>query len=166
MDTRFTETTSGEREIRWWRKWFGLASYVAQEWSKDPSTKVGAVVVGENQKNLAIGYNGFPPGVADTPERLNHRLTKYKLVVHAERNALDNATFETRGGTLVSTSFPCVECSKSIVSKGIKCVVTPRPPDPLEGEATWRDDLGWSENILREARVRIVFIDVISVSDR
>lgn len=143
---------------RWHRRYLNLAKYVADEWSKDPTTKVGAVVIGENPKNLTVGYNGFPPGVDDSYDRLSDRQMKYKYMIHAERNALDNATFETRGGTLASTMFPCVECAKSIISRGIECVVAPPPPPPI-AEPSWRDDLIVSLAILQEAGVRIVYME-------
>jgi dCMP deaminase len=129
-----------------------------KQWSKDPKTQVGAVVVGDNPRNLTVGYNGFPPGIADTPERLEDRQTKYKFMVHAERAALDNATFDTRGGILASTMFPCVECTKSIISKGIHCVVCPPRPEPI-GEPSWRDELPLSEEMLKEAGIRIIHLE-------
>ena len=62
-------------------------------WSKDPSKKIGAVVIGETGQVLAQGYNGFPRGVKDTEERYNHRETKYNYIVHAEMNAIFNASW-------------------------------------------------------------------------
>lgn len=100
----------------------GLASHVAA-WSKDPSTKVGAVIARE-KRVLSLGYNGFPKGVWDSRERLENRELKYKLVQHAERNALDQAETSVEGATLYTTMQPCGECAKSIVQRGIKRVVT------------------------------------------
>lgn len=112
------------RDLRYYR----LALHVAG-WSKDPSTKVGAVLVGRDPRKLAVGYNGFPPGFGDLPERLVDRETKHKYTMHAERNVLDNAEFDARGATLYVTHFPCIECAKSIVSRGIRRVVSPPPTD-------------------------------------
>lgn len=107
----------------WDRRFLNLAEHVAS-WSKDPSTKVGAVIVNQNNQVLSLGYNGFPRGVEDFEERYNDRPTKYLFVAHAERNALDNAFSDTSGATLYTTLCPCNECSKSIIQKGIKTVVT------------------------------------------
>lgn len=85
---------------KWDRKYLELAKYIATNWSKDPSTKVGAILVNYETKREFIGYNGFPEGVLDTPERYNDRELKYKLVVHAEVNALLKAAQYARGGTL------------------------------------------------------------------
>lgn len=127
-----------------------LAAHVAG-WSKDPSTKVGAVLVGADRRQIALGYNGFPPGIADD-SRLDDRPTKYKLLQHAERNVLDNASFDTRGATLAVTFFPCSECAKSVISKGIKTVITP-PPSFRE---PWASEAVWTTGMLREAGVELI----------
>ena len=77
-------------------KFLRTATEIARIWSKDPSTKVAAVAVGEPRNQIAWGYNGFPPGIADTPARLAHRETKLSLTLHAEPNALANAEFPAR----------------------------------------------------------------------
>lgn len=137
------------------RRYLGLAFHVAA-WSKDPSTKVGCVVVGKNRRQIAIGYNGFPEGIADTEERLNDRPTKYRLTQHAERNAVDNATFDLTGATLVTTLHPCVECAKSILSKGIATVVT--TPAPIR--EPWKQSAEWAAELFKEAGVEVVVIEV------
>lgn len=143
---------------KWHLRHYMLAMHVST-WSKDPLTQVGAVVVGADRRDLTVGYNGFPPGVADLPERYADRQTKYLFAQHAERNALDNARFDCRGGTLATTMFPCVECAKSIISKGIKCLVSDAPPEPLpNGEKSWRDTVPAAIVMLNEAHVKIVII--------
>ena len=73
-----------------WTEYYMRHQYLASEKSKDPSTKIGAVLVrGDNI--VSIGYNGFPRGINDSPERLNNREEKYFYVVHAESNAILNA---------------------------------------------------------------------------
>jgi len=92
-------------------------------WSLDPSTKVGAVVVGKNGQIVSQGYNGFPRGVKDSPERLNTREEKYKYVVHAEMNCIYNAC--RNGASLNDTTLyvyglpVCSECAKGVVQVGI-----------------------------------------------
>lgn len=140
----------------WTTRYMALARFWADSCSKDPSTKVGAVLVGKDRRDIALGYNGFPPGIEDTPERLDNRAIKYRLVQHAERNVLDNARFDTEGATLYVTLFPCCECAKSIISKGIKRVVA---PSFGLGEARWYETMAASQAILEEAGVSIDFVE-------
>lgn len=148
-------------EIKWIQRYFDLACHVAT-WSKDPTTKVGAIVVGRNRRDIALGYNGFPPGVVDTPERYADRPTKYVFTQHAERAVLDNARFDLQGATLITTMFPCVECAKSIAAKGIVHLVTPKMPKPLPGEPSWRDLLLHSLTILKECDIQVTFVDLLT----
>lgn len=106
---------------KWDYRFLYLAHFVSQ-WSRDPSTKVGAVIA-RDKKVLGIGYNGFPAGVKDSAERYNHRTTKYEFVVHAERNALDDAQMDLTGATLYCTLSPCHECMKGIIQRKIKRVL-------------------------------------------
>ena len=131
-----------------------LAQHVAC-WSKDPSTKVGAVIVNNNKQVLSLGYNGFPRGVEDRPERYNDRPTKLLFVAHAERNALDNAFTDTDGATLYSTLYPCTDCAKGIIQRGIKKVVTSK--DKFE-ELSQRFNFDVSETMFKEANVEVVLL--------
>ncbi len=108
---------------KWDLRFLELADHIAQ-WSKDPRTKVGAVIVDAKKRVVSIGYNGFPRGVDDTPARYEDRPTKHLFVAHAERNALDNAPLMVDGCTIYVPLLPCNECAKSIIQKGITRVVT------------------------------------------
>lgn len=132
-----------------------LAKYIAEEWSKDPSTKVGAVIVGEHKTQVAVGYNGFPEGIEDSIERLESRTLKYALTQHAERNVLDHVSFSTRGATLYATMFPCSECAKSIITKGIGRVVA---PDWKDGPERWHMECLSAHSMFREAGVEVDII--------
>ena len=86
--------------------------------------KVGAVIVDDNHIVVGMGYNGFPPGVQDYPGRYEDRAQKLPLVVHAEPNAVLNATKSVKGCTIYcSGTFNCNECAKIIIQAGIKRVV-------------------------------------------
>jgi dCMP deaminase len=137
---------------RWDAKFLGLAVFMAS-WSKDPSTKVGAVIADHRYRVLSLGYNGFPRGIADTEERLNDRPTKYSLIAHAERNALDQLEASAVGATIYATLFPCSECAKSIVQRGIRRVVT----QPFDADCPrWGESFRMTRAMFSEAGVEIV----------
>lgn len=144
----------------WDQRYYALAQHVAQ-WSKDPSTKVGAVLVGQDPRDLAVGYNGFPRKIRDLPERLTERSVKYALTQHAERNTLDNARFITKEGGLYVTSLPCPECAKSIVSRELARVVCSPPPeyDSETGKGGWAKEIQWTFFLFREAGIELVIVE-------
>lgn len=135
----------------WDERFLGLAQLVAT-WSKDPRTKVGAVLVNETKQVLSVGYNGFPRGVFDLSERYDDRPTKLMFVAHAERNALDNCFTDTRGSTLYVTLPPCNECVKSIIQKGVKRIVS------LTSDARPQDNSDVAMQMLTEAGIQLDFI--------
>jgi len=52
---------------KWDYKFLKLAEYIADNWSKDPHIKVGAVVVDtKNPAEYYTGYNGFPKKIIDS----------------------------------------------------------------------------------------------------
>lgn len=111
---------------KWDKRFLELAKFVSN-WSKDPSTKVGAVIVDENKIVVGIGYNGFPRNVPDNEEDYLDKEKKYKLIVHAEVNAILNSSvdFKNRHSTIyIWPLFSCVDCAKVIVQSGIKRVVS------------------------------------------
>jgi dCMP deaminase len=143
---------------KWDRKYLGLAKYVANEWSKDPSTKVGAVLVNYDYRQEFIGYNGFPIGVADTEERYSNRELKYQMVVHAEVNAIHKAGHLARGATIYvypSFSLPpiCNECAKLAIQSGIKEVVGFEPDMNDPRVLRWINSISISKTMFEEAGI-------------
>ena len=116
-----------KKSTTWDEDFINLAIHWAEIKSKDPSTKVGAVIANDRKQIISMGYNGLPRGVNDYPSRYEDRQLKYKLVVHAEANAILNATSSCEGSTMYVTMFPCNECAKLIIQAGIKRVVAPEP---------------------------------------
>ena len=107
-----------DRRQRWDRFGMELAETVARK-SKDPSTKVGAVLMDQDNNVVSVGYNGFPRHVRDYEDRYADRETKYKFVVHAELNAvLRSKAIDTDVLTLYCTLSPCNECAKAIIQAG------------------------------------------------
>ena len=108
---------------KWIKRFMHLTSEIAK-WSKDPSRKIGAIIVGNYKQIISQGYNGFPRGVNDSDERYQDRETKYKFVVHAEMNAILSAKGrDLTGCSIYITSSPCNECMKAIIQSGITRVV-------------------------------------------
>lgn len=138
----------------WDARFLSLATFVAN-YSKDPSTKIGAVVVGETPNLVAIGWNGFPPGVADSSDRLNDRETKYRLVVHGEINALINAPFKPIH--LYITQPPCIRCAVQILAyRSVERVITYEPTTDMLSR--WGKDFDDTVKILDEADVALLMV--------
>jgi len=144
--------TKREDLSKWDQRFMALASHVG-EWSKDPSTHVGSVIVAPDRRVLSLGYNGFPRGVLDLEERLNDRPTKYAFVAHAERNALDNVETSMRDCTLYATLQPCAECTKSIIQKGIKKVVCVVDKNKVEH---YNNFINYSLVMMQESGIEVV----------
>lgn len=134
----------------------GIAHAVAAM-SKDPSTRVGALIIGPAHEVRAFGWNGFPRGVTDSEERLNDRPTKYQFTAHAEINAITNAArsgVSTDGCSLLVTALhPCNECAKAIIQAGIRAVFAPLP----ETDGRWAASFEVAATMFREANVDVIF---------
>lgn len=139
----------------WNQRYLNIAKQIAS-WSKDPSTKVGAVIVGDKNQIISQGYNGFPRGFKDSLDRLYNRETKYKFTIHAEANALYNALYNgvsVNGTTIYVHGLPvCVECAKAIIQSGIKRVVY----DSLPKE-NWKQSNEDALKLFSEAGVEVVY---------
>ena len=140
---------------KWNTRFIDLADHVSS-WSKDPRTKVGAVVVNSHRQVLGLGFNGFPRGVEDLVSRYDDRETKLLFVSHAEQNALDNCFTDPRGATLYSTLFPCYHCAKGIIQRGISRVVTRRPDPKYSGPP---HHFSVSLDMFNESGVELLYID-------
>ena len=92
---------------KWDARWLEIAGVVST-WSKDPSTKIGAIAV-KDKRLVSTGYNGFPRGIQDYDDRWNNREEKYKYVVHAEMNCIYNANYHNqslKGSTMYIVGLP------------------------------------------------------------
>jgi dCMP deaminase len=101
---------------KWDTRFLEMSQHIS-DWSKDPGTKVGAVIVNPDGKIMSTGYNGLPKGMDD--RRLHDRDFKLRHVVHAEMNAIFNSDTHVRGCTLYISHPPCPECAKLIRAAGI-----------------------------------------------
>lgn len=115
------------KSIKWHLRFLDLARHVAS-WSKDHSTKVGAVAIGPNREVCSVGYNGFPRGVDDCLENRHDRPAKYEWTCHAEENTILNAVRVgvcLKGCVLYCTHFPCPRCARGIIQSGISELYVP-----------------------------------------
>jgi len=140
-------------ETDWSLRFIKLAQYLST-WSKDPSTKVGCVIVGADREILSTGFNGFPRGIGDD-DRLNDRAKKYPIICHAEENAILHAArngIPLKGSFLyVSSLPPCARCARMIIQTGISVVAHVEQEVPER----WREEVETSANLFAEAGVLV-----------
>ena len=139
---------------KWDQRFLKLAEHISG-WSKDPSTKVGCVVVGEDREIRSTGFNGFPRGIADDMERLSDREQKYPLICHAEENAIMHAArigLSLKGCTAYVTWPPCTRCARSLIQAGVIEVVYPQESEVPE---RWMADFEMSTQMMGEAGLTI-----------
>tara|TARA_Y100000389_G_scaffold115129_1_gene112222 strand:+ start:79 stop:525 length:447 start_codon:yes stop_codon:yes gene_type:complete len=143
---------------KWEMRFLNVAREIST-WSKDPSKQIGAVAVNSDRRILATGYNGFPKGIEDTPERYENRELKYGLVVHAEMNCIYNATFNgisLKDATLYVWGLPvCSDCAKGIIQVGVKRVVMGTDGDIPE---KWVASSDKADEMFSEANIEVASI--------
>ncbi len=129
-------------------------AYLVSMKSKDPSTRVGAVIVGDNKEIISTGYNGLPRGIQDLPERYNNRNYKYLAGNHAEENAILHCAklgISSRNSSLYVPWFPCAACSKMIIQAGIKEVIYHKEFPGNEVSDRWFESMEISKVLLEES---------------
>ena len=108
---------------KWDRRFLEMARLVST-WSKDPSSKIGSVVVRPDRTVASVGFNGFARGLPDYPQLYADREVKIATVIHAEENAILSAHERLAGCTIyVSGLPPCAGCASKIIQAGIARVV-------------------------------------------
>ena len=131
----------------WHNRFLELASLISS-WSKDPSTKVGAVITRGN-RIISTGFNGPPQKVHDLQERFLDREIKFRIVLHAEINAILFAKRDLTGCTLYCTHPPCTQCAAMIIQSGLEKVIIPWiSPEFYE---RWKTDIDLSMKLFSEA---------------
>lgn len=140
---------------KWQARFMALAKEVAS-WSKDPSSTVGAAIVRPDRTICAVGFNGFPRGVKDSPSAIADRDTKLLRTIHAELNAILSAKEPLVGYSLFVWPFqPCAHCAAAIIQAGIKDVYCPFS-DHLAHER-WSDSFKAALQMFDEAEVRVIY---------
>jgi dCMP deaminase len=144
--------------LKWHKRFLNVAKEVST-WSKDPSSKIGAVIVGNKSQIISQGYNGFPRGIKDLINRLNTRETKYKFVVHAEMNAIYNAIYN--GASIDDCIIyvyglpTCYECAKAIIQCGISHVINVKMND-----GPWTESGKLAQEMFKEAKIKYTLIEI------
>ena len=144
---------------KWDLRFIELAHHISS-WSKDPSTKVGCVVVGADREIRSTGFNGFPRGIDDSMERLENREEKYNLICDAEENAIMHAArigVSLKDCTAYVTWPPCTRCARSLIQAGIVEVVYAGGKDIPE---RWVEDFTRSTGMMKEAGLKLRNVDV------
>ena len=135
-------------------KYFDIVDATARL-SKDSSTQVGAIILGQSFEVRSLGYNGAPRGCsADEDERGQQRPEKYFWFSHAELNAITNAArvgTPLAGCALLVTHPPCMDCARAIVQAGIVDVLTRMPSD--EFLERWQEHMERTQRLFQECHV-------------
>lgn len=141
-------------------KWVGRLLKMAKDiatWSKDDSTKVGAVITTTQGRPISWGFNGMPMGVDDDVPERHERPYKYKWMAHAERNAMDLASKADLSDCVMFVTFsPCANCAQSIIQRGIKTVIVDEDYTVDKMPERWQEDMIVAKEMLEEAGVQII----------
>ena len=143
-----------------WDEYFMTLAYLVSMKSKDPSTRVGAVIVGEDKEVRGTGYNGLPRGIADKLDRYEDKGYKYLSSNHAEENAILHCArigIATKNCSIYSPWIPCARCAKIIIQAGIKEVIYDTNfPGNIENNQyeNWQESIEISKELLLEANIK------------
>lgn len=145
--------------MNWTEYFLNIAEQVKLK-SKDQSTQIGAVIVGQDNEVLSTGYNSFPRGMDDSIQERQERPEKYFWFEHAERNAIYNAArigVSLKNSTIYLTSgLPCMDCARGIVNSGVKVVWCKRVCTTKNKEK-WDESQAKSMQLLNECGVQVFF---------
>lgn len=146
------DTPPKDGSSKWDARFLALATHIAQ-WSKDPSTKVGAVIVRPDKTICSVGFNGFPAGMEDKTEWYEDRNEKYPRTIHAEMNALLFARERVKGYTLYTWPLaPCADrCAVHLIQAGIARFVFPGVPN--NAKARWEESTNRTKSYLKDMRI-------------
>lgn len=146
----------------WNKRFMELADFISK-WSRDPSTKVGAVITDKNHRIISTGYNGFAKGVKDLEDRYFDRDIKYKMVLHAEENAIMFAKQRLDDCEIFVTKLPpCSHCAALIIQSGIKDVHM----QDIEIPERWKTSFNMTKKMFSEAGVKLHTVHINNYKDK
>lgn len=140
-----------------WQDYYAGIARAARRGSKDPSTKVGAVIYTPKRRTASTGFNGLPRGIPDNDYNLHDRERKLQRTIHAEINAIDNATCDLEYCGIVVTAHPCSACALRLISRGISTIYF--LDTGLESTERWASDMLIAATLCREAGVPLIMLD-------
>ncbi len=108
-----------KKQQKWDEYFMQIAETVATK-SKDPSSKMGCVIVDDKKRVVSLGYNGMLQGADESKMTLNERPMKYYFAIHSEMNALIFAHQDLSGCTVYNRVATCENCLKYCLQAGIK----------------------------------------------
>lgn len=145
--------------MNWTEYFLGIAEQVKLK-SKDKSTQIGVVIVGQDMEIISTGYNSFPRGLNDNVPERQERPEKYYFMVHAETNSIVNAArigVSVKGSTMYMTcGLPCCDCSKAIINAGIKKIICKSGNNDVVGDI-WKEHKKRSIIMFKECGVEVEF---------
>ena len=139
---------SPPKQINDWDTFWMSMAYLVSMKSKDPSTKVGCVIVDRENNLRSIGFNGPPRDIDDSDPRIFQRPYKYLVWEHGERNAIYNAErtqTPVRGGTLYINWMPCADCARAILQVDLSKVIIHKQGQQAQ-EMARGDKPSWNES--------------------
>lgn len=107
------------KQTEWDEYFMNIAEAVSAK-SKDPSSKMGCVIVDQNKRVVSLGYNGMIQGADESKMTLSERPMKYYFAIHSEMNALIFAHQDLTGCTIYNRVATCENCLKYCLQAGIK----------------------------------------------
>lgn len=135
--------------------------YLWASFSKDPRTKIGAVLA-RGDLPISVGFNGFPRKVQDLEERYNNQEVKYSLTVHSEENAVINCAREgisTLGSTLYTCAHPCAGCAKILINAGVSNIVLHKQFPLMNYSPKWVESVELAGIMFQETGVSVEYLD-------
>jgi dCMP deaminase len=151
-----------------WDTYFISMCYFVSTRSSCHDRKLGAIVV-RDKAIVSSGFNGAPRGVEDciskgdyclresTRENKSDKNYNNCYAAHAEANSIVNAAYlgaSTKGATLYTIAYPCVDCTRLIINAGIKKIIY---TERLR-------NADFSEKLLTEAGVECIMLDKARVA--
>lgn len=142
---------------KWDVRFLDMAKLVSS-WSKDISTKCGAVVVRPDKTIASIGFNGFPKRMTDKEEFLVNRKEKLSRIVHAEMNSILHLKERPERYFLYTYPLPpCDRCIVHMIQAGITYFIAPKLPEHLEDR--WGESVEKTKLYLKECGLSLEEMD-------
>lgn len=147
-----------------WDQYFMSMVYLVAMRSSDPDTHIGAIIVSDDHRILATGYNGLPHDINITEER-TERPEKYFWYEHGERNAIYQAArhgISVDGCTMYTNGVPCADCARAIIQAGVKKVIIDEEWEANSPEK-WKEHAIRTRTMLKEAGVELINYSIHSI---